>query len=109
MTLTLAMPVDAKPTCADPQYRDMVDAAFEQAGGDASHWMRRWLCPTCPVSTECLLIANTLGEHGIWGGLNSGQRTRAGGRSASKNGSTPNLAGLHDDIRRTRHQTRPTR
>jgi len=92
MTLTLAMPVDAHPVCADPEYLPLVDAAFEQPGGDESHWMRERLCVGCGLRLECLLLGNAKGEHGVWGGLNTHERVRAGGKSAR---SLRNLAGLH--------------
>jgi len=93
--LTLAMPRDAEPVCADPEYLPLVDAAFAQPGGDESQWLRERLCTRCSVRLECLLLGNAKGEHGIWGSLTSKQRVRAGGRSAW-NGATPrNLVGLH--------------
>jgi hypothetical protein len=94
--LTLAMPVDAHPVCADPQYLTLVDAAFEQPGGPESHWMRNRLCTACTLRLECLLLGNAKGEHGIWGGLSAKQRVEAGGRPARSPGGAPrNLKGLH--------------
>jgi len=93
--LTLAMPLDAKPVCADPEYLPLVDAAFAQPGGDDSRWIRDHLCPNCPVRLECLLLGNAKGEHGVWGGLNGNERTRAGGRSTyGAGGWARNLAGV---------------
>lgn len=106
--LTLAMPVDTHPICADPQYRDVVDAAFEQTGGPESHWMRDRLCPGCPVWRECLLLGNTRGEHGIWGGITSKQRADYGGRPAYRGGNYANLAGLMS-LRGTPHGRRKGR
>ena len=94
MTLTLVMPLDQQPACAE--HLALVDAAFEQTGGPESHWIRDNLCPPCPVRRECLLLGNTNGEHGIWGGLNTNERVRAGGRPSRSTGGTPlNLHGLH--------------
>lgn len=92
MTL-LALPVDAKPTCAAPEHLALVDAAFQRPSGPESHWMRQRLCTGCPVRLECLLLGNAQGEHGVWGGLNTNERSRAGGKSARLPGGTPrNLA-----------------
>lgn len=92
---TLTMPRDARPVCADPEYLAVVDRAFEQYGGPESHWMRENLCPGCSVRLECLLAGNATGEHGVWGGLTTNERVRAGGRSPRSLGGRPrNLVGL---------------
>jgi len=93
--LTLAMPLNAEPVCADPDFLPLVDAAFDRPGGPESHWMRDHLCPGCPVRLECFLLGNARGEHGVFGGLNGNERTRAGGRSAwGTGGWSRNLAGV---------------
>lgn len=93
--LTLTMPVDAHPRCADPRYLRLVDSAFQQPGGPESHWMRQHVCTGCPVRLECLLVGNAKGEHGVWGGLNTNERVRAGGRSGRHLGGFPrNLRGV---------------
>lgn len=94
--LTVVMPHNARPVCAAPEYLPVVDAAFERSGGPESHWMRENLCPGCPVRLECLLLGNATGEHGVWGGLNSRERVRAGGKSSrTPGGGIRNLAGVH--------------
>lgn len=110
--LTLALPAGSLPACAPPEHLALVDAAFARPGGPESDWMRKNLCRGCPLRLECLLLGNTLGEHGVWGGLNTNERVRAGGRSARGPGGSnglPNLRGIdHGQGTRT-HPAVPAR
>lgn len=78
MTLTHAMPVDGLPVCADPKWLPLVDRAFRRPGGPAAHDLANHACPRCPVKAECLLLAMTAGEWGMWGAVGMKERTRRG-------------------------------
>jgi hypothetical protein len=93
--LALALPADSRPACATPEGLRLVDAAFDHIGGPESHELRDRFCPTCPVRLLCFVLGNTNGEHGVWGGLTTNERVRAGGRPSRKNGTPLNLAGIH--------------
>lgn len=100
--LTIVTPTDTHPTCAAPEHLALVDAAFKRPGGPESHRMRERLCKGCPMRLECLLLGNATGEHGVWGGLNTNERVRAGGRSARTRGGQPvNLTGIDHGRRKT--------
>jgi hypothetical protein len=89
------LPANGKPVCADPEYLFIVDAAFDYPGGEESHWMRDNLCTVCPIRLECFLLGNASGEPGVWGGLNSNERVRAGGHSPRMPGGTArNMIGV---------------
>lgn len=92
MTLTLAMPVDAKPVCADPKWLPLVDAAFKRPGGPAAHMLAEVACAECPVVTLCLAHATIASEHGLWGGTSPHLRRRRGSRQPS---SAANMAGVN--------------
>lgn len=92
--LTLVMPLEQTPACTE--HVSLVDAAFEHKAGPEANELRTRICPTCPVRLQCLVLGNRNGEHGIWGGLSTNERVRAGGRPSRHRSGTPyNLAGLH--------------
>lgn len=92
MTLTLVMPLDAHPVCADPEWLPVVDAAFERQGGPEAHDLAKRACPICEVRSECLLLAMRNGEPGPWGGTSSHTRVRRGGKRPTN---MANLIGVH--------------
>lgn len=83
----MPLPRDAKPVCADPKWRELVDATYDREGGTrgrserAGQILREVACPECPERDACLLLAMTSPEWGMWGGTTQKERTRRGAPS----------------------------
>lgn len=55
----------------------VVDAATERPAGPEGMFLRRRVCPGCPIQEACLVQRMT-GEIGVWGGTGPHARTTHG-------------------------------
>ena len=65
---------------------DLVDIAAQRPKSREGDILRDHVCPTRPIAANCLDLAMTNGEFGIWGGTTPKQRTQAGAPPARNRG-----------------------